>query len=169
MIEAERRVLEDEDQRCATGLGKSTRTFDSNGRYAFFTAVMERDAASLGFRYDKSKSRSNYPVFSKAVTDDWHLCWVIEEPRFFFFSPFEGRFEPFLELRSRELAKNRPESGELLFIRYAAAVPGYFSGYREFFDLDQLERAVQAHLYLYSLMAPDVEDGIKKVLGDVTA
>jgi hypothetical protein len=166
MIEAERRALEDEAKRCATGFGKSPHTFDSKGRYAFFAAVMERNAASLGFHYDKSQSRSNYPVFSKAITDDWHLCWAIEEPQFFFFSPFEGRFEPSLELRSRELAKNKPESGELLIIRYRAAVPGYFSGYLEFFDLDQLERDIIAHLYLYSLMAPIVEHGIKKVMGD---
>jgi hypothetical protein len=90
MLEAERRALEDEVARRATGLGKIPHTFDNKGRYVFFAAVMEHDAAPLGFHYDKPKSRPNYPIFSKAITDDWHLCWVIEEARSFFHSPLEG-------------------------------------------------------------------------------
>jgi hypothetical protein len=157
MREAERRALEVE---------RIPHTFDSKGRYAFFAAVMERDAASLGFHYDKSKSRPNYPIFSKLITDEWHLCWAIEDARAFFCSPFEGRFEPSLELRGRHLTGSlaKAKSGEFLIFRYPAVVPGYYTGYREFSDLDQLEREIQAHLYLYGLMASVVEGGIKKVL-----
>jgi hypothetical protein len=166
MLEAERRTLEEEATRHTTGLGRIPHTFDNKGRYAFFAAVMERDAASLGFHYDKPKSRPNYPIFSKAITEDWHLCWVIEEARAFFHSPFEGRFSPFLEIRGRNLrgTLTRAESGEFLHIRYAGIVPGFFNGYWKFFDLDDLETAIKAHLYLYSLMAQIIECGIKKML-----
>jgi len=167
MTEEEIRSLEDEATRHATGLGKIPHTFDNKGRCVFFAAVMERDAAPLGFHYDKPKSRTNYPIFSKAITDDWHLCWVIEEARAFFHSPFEGSFQPFLELRSRQLVGSlaRVESGEFLHIRYAGVVPGFFNGYWKFFTLDALETAIRAHLHLYSLMAPIIEGGIKRIMG----
>jgi hypothetical protein len=167
MLEQEVRALEDESAHHATGLGKVPHTFDNKGRYRFFAAVMERDAAPLGFQYDKAKSRPNYPIFSKAVTDDWHLCWAIEEARAFFHSPMEGKFQPFLELRSRELQGTlaKVESGQFLYIWHAMVVPGSFSGYWTFFSLDELETAIRAHLCLYSLMAPIIEGGIKKVLG----
>jgi hypothetical protein len=166
MLEEEVRALEDEAVRHATGLGKVPHTFDNKGRYRFFAAVMERDAASLGFQYDKAKSRPNYPIFSKAITTDWHLCWAIEEARAFFHSPMEGSFEPFLELRSGSFQGNlaKVESGEYLHVRYAVVVPGFFSGYWKFFSLDALETAIRAHLHLYSLMAPIIEGGITKVL-----
>jgi hypothetical protein len=166
MLDDERRTLEHEATRHASGLGRVPHTFDNKGRYVFFAAVMERDAASLGFHYDRPKSRPNYPVFSKAITEDWHLCWAIEEPRAFFHSPFEGTFSPFLEIRGCNLRGTlaKAESGESLHIRYSIAVPGFFSGYWKFFDLDELETAIKAHLFLYSLMAPIIESGIKKVL-----
>ena len=166
MLEAERRALEDEVACHATGLGKIPHTFDNKGRYIFFTAVMERDAAPLGFHYDKPKSRPNYPVFSKPITDDWHLCWVIEEARSFFHSPLEGSFQPYLELRSRQLCGSlaKARSGEFLLIRYAGVVPGFFNGYWNFFDLEELETVIKAHLYLYGLMAPIIEDGIRNGL-----
>jgi hypothetical protein len=167
MLELERRALEDEAARHATGLGKIPHTFDNKGRYVFFAAVMERDAAPLGFHFDKAKSRPHYPIFSKAITDDWHLCWAIEEARAFFHSPLEGSFSPFLEIRGHNLRGTlaKAESGEFLHIRYAGVVPGFFNGYWKFFSLDQLETAIRAHLHLYSLMAPIIEGGIKKVLG----
>jgi hypothetical protein len=166
MVEDERRALEDEAERHASGLGKLPHTFDNKGRYAFFAAVMERDAACLGFHYDKAKSRPDYPIFSKAITEDWHLCWVIEEARAFFCSPFEGRFAPYLELRGESLRGTlaKAESGEFLHFRYATAVSGFFNGYWKFFSLNDLERAIRAHLYLYSLLAPIIEGGIAKVL-----
>jgi len=165
MLDEERRTLEHEAARHATGLGRIPHTFDNKGRYAFFAAIMERDAVSYGFHYDKAKSRPNYPVFSRAITEDWHLCWAIEEARAFFHSPFEGRFSPFLEIRGRNLHGTlaKAESGEFLHIRYATVVPGFLGGYWKFFDLDELERVIKAHLYLYGLMAPIIESGIKKV------
>ncbi len=56
------------------------------------------------------------------------------------------------------------ESGEFLHIRYAGVVPGFSNGYWKFFSLDELETAIKAHLYLYSMMAPIIEGGIMRVL-----
>lgn len=171
LLDAERRALEDEAERHATGLGRLPHTFDKSGRYAFFAAVMERDAAALGFHYDKPKSRPNYPVFSKAITDDWHLCWAIEDAQGFFRSPLYGLFKPHLEIRSRALRGSlaKAESGELLIIRYDIIVPGFYTGYWRFFDLDELETVIRAHLHFYGLIAPTIEDRIKKVLGQPSA
>jgi hypothetical protein len=127
---------------------------------------MERDADSLGFHYDDERSRRNYPVFSKAIVPGWDLCWALEESESYFFIPFEGRFEPQLELRSNKL-RGRPtrvEPGELLFIRYYSVVPGFSNGYWRFLSLDDLETAIKAHLCLYRLMAPIIEGSIERVL-----
>ncbi|WP_262047772.1 hypothetical protein [Bradyrhizobium sp. Bra78] len=48
-------------------------SFDEGERYSFFKAIMERDAATFGFHFDKARSRSDRPVFSKAVAGDWSL------------------------------------------------------------------------------------------------
>lgn len=162
MLEAERRTLEEEADRCSTGLGRPSRTFDPDGRCGFLAAVMERDAAALGFQYDKTKSQLNYPVFSKPVTDDWHLCWTIKYAPSFLDS-FEGLFEPLLELRSRQMPSNsdKAEVGEYLLLRYE---PVGLGAYRPFLNLDQLERNIKAHLYFYSLMTPAFESGIKRAL-----
>jgi hypothetical protein len=122
--------------------------------------AMERDAVSLGFQRDKGKSRTNYPVFSKVITEDWHLCWSVKDGRRF----FDGYFDPILELRSRDFGgKLAKDAGAFLPIRYAI-VPGFGNGYWVFITLDELEIAIRAHLHLYSLMAPIIEAGILKVL-----
>jgi hypothetical protein len=88
------------------------------------------------------------------------VCWVLEEPREYFLSPFKGRFEPYLELRNQNLHGRlvRAKPGQLLSIRYASVVPGFLNAYRKFLDLDELETEIKAHLYLYSLMAPVLEE-----------
>jgi hypothetical protein len=171
VLDAQRRALEDEAEHHATGHGRYPHTFDNKGRYGFFSAVMERDAGPLGFRYDQSKSRPNYPIFSKAITEDWHLCWAIEEARAFFHNPFEGRFRPYLQLRSRTLRGwlANADPWEFMHIKYAGCVPGFYQAYQAFFSLDELEIEIKANLYLYSLMAPIIEGGIKKVLGAASA
>lgn len=167
MFEEQRQVLEREVKSHATGLSRQ-HPFDREGRYAFFTTIMQRDAAALDFRYDKSRSRWDYPVFSKAMTADWDLCWVLEEPRHFFPSPSEGIFMPFLELRSRPLRGRltKVESGEFLHLRYSSILPGLYSGYRTFLNLDQLETIIRAHLFFYTLIAPIIEGGIHNGIGD---
>ncbi len=128
---------------------------------------MERDAAALGYQYDRSKSRAYFPVFSKAVTDEWDLCWAIEEPNFFFWNPFEGRFLPHLEIRSRMLrgSVRKGKAGEYLQLRYVSAVPGFFNAYRTFYNPGELETLIKAHLCLYGLVAPIIEGGLEQVLG----
>jgi hypothetical protein len=169
-LEEERRLLEQEVAEHSSNLARA-HTFDEAGRYAFFAAVMERDATPLGFCYDKSKSRAGYPVFSKVITKDWDICWAIEEPKTFFWSPFEGRCVPFLELRGRTLRGpiDSVQPGEFLRIRYANVVPGFFGAYRTFHGLDELETMIKAHLCLYGLMAPIIEGGLKEAFGEESA
>lgn len=166
VVEEQKHRFESEVAHHATGLARN-HTFDQQGRYAFFTKVMERDAAALGFHHEKSKSSPRCPIFSKPVSEPWDLCLAIEEPKIFFWNPFEGSLDPCLELRHRRLrgSIDHARSGEFLGIRYQRTIPGFVTAYRTFFDLDQLETAVRAHLYLYGLMAPIIEGGIKKVLG----
>lgn len=166
VVDAMKSQVQEEAERFASDLA-TTHTFDTNGRYALFTAVMERDAAALGFQYDRAKSHANFPVFSKAINPEWDLCWAIEEPDFLFWNLFEGRFEPYLEVRSRMLrgSVRKGKAGEFLQLRYASVVPGFFNAYRTFYSLKELETVIKAHLCLYSLMAPIVQRGLENVLG----
>ena len=161
----EARVVEEEIARHATGISRA-HTFDESGRYRFFSAVMERDAARLGFDYDKAKSRSNYPVFSKRITEDWDVCWALEEERPFFWNPFEGRFAPFLEIRGRTRRGRMGNAapGEFLQIRYASIIPGFFNAYRNFYSLEGLETMIKAHVFLYELLAPVLEEAVRNGL-----
>jgi len=45
------------------------------------------------------------------------------------------------------------------------AVPGFHNGYWKFFSPNELETAIMAHLYLYGLIAPVIEGGVKKGFG----
>jgi hypothetical protein len=139
---------------------------DRRQRYAFFTIVMKRDAAALGFEFDSRKSRLGYPVFSKQIDEEWDICWALEEPKSFYQNSVEGRFAPYLEIRNRYLigSVENGKSGEFLFIRYHQIVPGFTGAYGKFFKLDELETMIKAHLCLYRLMAPIIEEGAKKAL-----
>lgn len=145
-------------------------TFDGDGRYKLFSAVMERNATLLGFRYDKQKSRPRFPIFSNAVAGEWDLCWALEEPNMFFWSPFEGKFMPYLEIRhrGRKGSIRNAEPGEFLQIRYVSAVPGFFNAYRSFHDSTELETVIKAHLFHYAQMAPVVRQVCETVLGAKT-
>jgi hypothetical protein len=164
----QRRRLESEAEHHATGLASNYK-FHMQQRYAFFTAVMKKDAAALGFEFDHLKSRSYFPVFSKPISEEWDICWVLEEPKSFCFNFVSGRFTPYLEIRSRNLIGSfeKRKVGEFLFIRHYMIVPGFFNAYGKFFKLEELETMIKAHLCLYSLMAPIIEMSAKRTLGGV--
>jgi hypothetical protein len=166
VLQERKRRLELEVVQHSTGLAASY-AFDKRGRFDFFAAVMERHATPLGFRYDDQKSYPHYPVFVKQISQFWSLCWAIEETNTFFWSGNEGQFAPCLEIRNSELrgSVNKADAGEFLFVRYQHIIPGFGSTYWKFFDLDQLETMIKAHLCFYSLMAPIIEGGLNKILG----
>lgn len=158
MLEERRQRLVAEVPIHATGLAKDY-NLSKKGRYSFFTAAMKRDAAKLGFHYDAGKSYPDFPVFSKPINDDWDLCWAIEEPEFFFMDPMSGSFDPYLELRHKKLSGSigKAKVGDFLHIEYNHIVIGFGNAYWQFYDLDELETVVRAHLFFYSLIAPIIE------------
>ena len=135
---------------------------EKKSRYTCFNAVMTREAASLGFHFDRQSSTAAFPCFSKPLTADWQLSWGIEDPGMFHIAPTYGDYDPFLVLRNKRLkgAAYGARLGEFVRIRYQHIVPGFSNAYWKFFSL-----AALAHLFLYGLMAPLIEDGIKQVLG----
>lgn len=165
VVECERQLAAEEAQRHSAAHSQKGGMFDERGRYAFFVDVMSRDAAALGFEFDKARSRATRVFFSKPLTDDWHLCWSVDD-RFFLFTQTEGRFLLSLHLCSRKVGSPREvrEPFQVLQIRYDALIYGFATAYWRFDDFHQLERAVKAHLQLYSLAADVCENGIKTVL-----
>jgi hypothetical protein len=139
---------------------------DKQRRYAFFSNIMNQNALPLGFELDSKRSRTTYPVFSKQVGANWDLCWTIEEPKAFYLNANEGRFTPYLQVRSRNLVGriDSGETGEFLLIRHSRIVPGFFGAYGKFSDLGGLETMIKAHLFLYGLMAPTIERALMRHL-----
>jgi hypothetical protein len=121
-----------------------------------FREVMERDSAGFGFSYDKKKSRDEFPVFSKQMSNNWDLCWTLQHINMFALAPQEGFFSPNLDLRYTNLygSTDRARGGEFLLFRYQHILPGFGNAYWKFRNLEELDRAVSAHLRLYGMMAP---------------
>jgi hypothetical protein len=155
--------------RHATGLSRGYAMWSPGprSRLNFFDAVMARDAAVLGFHYDKRKSRVRSLVYSKPITQEWDLCMELEENMgMFFFSAREGHFVLDITVRGRSLRGQPRESGEMLQINYGPSIPGFGAGgaYWKFESLDELETIVRAHLHVHSLMAPVIEAALHAVL-----
>jgi hypothetical protein len=163
VVECERQLAAEEAQRHSAAHSQRGHMFDERDRYAFFVDVMLRDAASLGFEFDKARSRATRPFFSKQLTDDWRLCWSVDD-RFFLFAQTEGRFLPSLHLCSRKVGNPHTVTEPFQTLQTRYNVFGLQTAYWVFHDFDQLERAVNAHLRLYSLLSEVIEGGIKKVL-----
>jgi hypothetical protein len=54
-------------------------TFAENAsRYADLTRIYEQIAPRYGFARDELRSRKDYLCFSKALVDDWQICWADE-------------------------------------------------------------------------------------------
>jgi hypothetical protein len=166
MLDEERSALQMEAERHSTGSGRLPHTLDVAGRYRFFSATMERNAAELGFQLNKGKSRPSDPVLTRPIADDWVLSWIIDDKQSFSAHPSHGFFAPTFGIRSDRVrgAGSRVESGESLTIRYSGIVPGFANGYWKFFDLDELETIIMAHLNLYGLIASAVEAAVSEVL-----
>jgi len=165
MLSKQRECLRLEVDRHASGLSVDL-SFDKRGRYALYAAVMTLAARPLGFHFDKQLSYSDYPVFSQEVAGDWVLCWTIDDEKVFLLSPMEGYFQPHLALRSKRVRGRlgKARVGEYFFIGYQHVVPGFGNAYWKFQDLNELETVIRAHLYLYSLMAPIITEGIRNAV-----
>jgi hypothetical protein len=165
VVSAMKRLFHRESARFSSALSQSA-SFDPDGRYALFKGVMHRDASASGFQFDTGRSRSRFPVFSKPVSEEWDLCWAIEEPNFFLWNPTEGHFEPHLELRVRGLNGRAAGAtpGTLMQIRYVLATPSFFTAYRTFQRPEELETLIKAHLFLFSLVGPKLEAGLEAIL-----
>jgi hypothetical protein len=91
------------------------------------------------------------------------LSWTVEDPKFFFLTPFQGHLALFLTLRRRTLRGSiaKGKAGEYLQFRFNIVVPGFYNAYRTFHGLDELEILIRAHLCLYQLMAPILENAVE--------
>jgi hypothetical protein len=159
MLDEQGRLLQSEVARHATGLADHY-----IGRRAFYVAAMTQYSSPHGFVRDRVKSSEAFPIFSKSVSEDWDLCWTLQEEEWL----LRGLFVPYLELRHRRLRgriENR-QSGEFLWFRYKLIIPSFGTAYWKFSDLKQLETIIKAHLCFYKLIAPILEPGIVQALGD---
>jgi len=160
-VERQRLMLEGEIRTHLSG-DTNQAGFEMEDRFAKYQEVMDRAFKPHGFRYDKQKSRDEFPVFSKHLTDGWDLCWTLQHTDMFALTPKEGCLAPNLDLRGANMAgdADKARSREFLFFRYQHIVPGFGSAYWKFRNLTELEWAIGAHLCLYKLMSPILEASI---------
>jgi hypothetical protein len=131
-------------------------------RHMLFKEVMETNLTTLGFEYDEVKSWTFSNVFTKRVSEDFDLCFVIEDMGQFWFNQMEGNFNLNLEVRNRQLIGSieDAEPGTYLIIRFQQIIPGFIGAYRKFFNLHQLEVIIKAHVFLYGLVRRVIEDAL---------
>jgi hypothetical protein len=160
-IERERHMIETEAH-VQSPVRADQSAFEMEDRFATFREVMERASASPGFCYDKQKSRDEFPVFSKHLIEGWDLSWTLQEIDMFALTPIEGCFSPKLDLRGANLRgdSDNARTREFLVFRYQHIVPGFGAAYWKFRNLSELERGINAHMYLYRLMSPILESSV---------
>ena len=163
-------ILEGETERHASGLARQF-TLEPKGRIAFYKAAMARDAGAYGFVFDKVRSKSGNPVFSKQISDNWSLAIAIKDRDLFFYTPFEGRLELDLWLVSASSrgSVDNGKQGEGLLLRIFGLLPGFIGAYWQFHSLDEMETIIKFHMQLYGLMAPSLEKGIASALNGIAA
>jgi hypothetical protein len=160
-VEWQRLMIEGEIRAHLSG-DTNQAVFEMEDRFAKYQEVMDRVSIPLGFQYDKQKSRDEFPVFSKHLTDGWDLCWTLQHTDMFALTPKEGCFAPNLDLRGANMAgdADKARAQESLFFRYQHIVPGFGIAYWKFRNLAELEWAIRAHLCLYKMMSPILEASI---------
>jgi hypothetical protein len=144
MLDVQGRLLQSEVARHATRLADHY-----IGRRAFYVAAMTQYSSRYGFVHDHVKSSEAFPIFSKSVSEDWDLCWALEDERGFWQSR-QGLLVPSLELRHRQLRgriENR-QSGEFLWFRYKLIILSFGTAYWKFSDLNQLETIIKTTVLL---------------------
>lgn len=125
-------------------------SFSAADRTRFCMAVMRRDAGALGFSLDLHKSAATLPVLSRPLNAAWDLCLTLLEPQALSSGPQEGTLSLHLELRQRSLAAQSglAAAGQLLSVPYNRVIPGFWTTYRVFRTLEELEVILRAHLCL---------------------
>jgi hypothetical protein len=74
----ERKTLELQQFGIAAGRPFDFAFDESASRYAELAQIYERIAPRYGFARDELRSRKDYLCFSKALVDDWEICWADE-------------------------------------------------------------------------------------------
>jgi len=136
--------------------------FEMEDRLETFNEVMESEVIPLGFTYDKRKARGEFSVYSKRLSANWDLCWTLQYVEMFAMTPHEGYFSPNLDLRRADIGgdPDKAKAYELLLFRYQHMLPGFGSAYCKFRSLAELRLVISAHIQMYRLMAPTLEQGI---------
>jgi hypothetical protein len=137
---------------------------DEQPRYQCFRDVSTEILNGQGFKSDPKRSRVYYPVQSKELTNEWDICWSVGKQELFAGILDKGYFAPRLELRHRKFVarvRNDPQAqGRFLFIQYQDLIPGFSGAYWEFTSLALLEHCIRAHLEIYKIIGPAIEQGV---------
>jgi hypothetical protein len=161
----QQKQFELEVQKFGAGVSASF-PFGPKGRRDCFVALMKQHAECRGFTYDRQKSTANFPVFTKPLSAEWDICWVVEKIKEFASGPIFGYFMPEVQIRKSQVLgpRSKAPSGEVIDIRYQNIVPGFSNAYLKFHSLRELEVVVLAHLHFYQLVAPAIEKGVQEAL-----
>lgn len=161
------RIFADEVKRHSTALSRryAMWSWAIRDRLAFCRKLMKQELTRLGFQYDRARSSYVEPVYSKDLIGDWQLCFDIERGDRLFGDIGSGSIMLRFALRHREDCGDL-SSGKALVINYSnlCKCP---SGYFAFRSISELETIMRAYFCLYSLMGPEIEAILARVLSSV--
>jgi hypothetical protein len=144
---------------------------DEQARYQCFLDVSIDVLKSHGFKSDGRRSRKFHPVLSKELTTEWDICWTPGDHLRFAGILDKGYCVPTMELRHRSFVARtnndvKQQQGQFLFIPYQDIIPGFSRAYWEFNSLALLEHCIRAHLEIYKIIAPTIEQGVLEWAGE---
>jgi hypothetical protein len=128
-----------------------------------------RFGAPLGFRRSPALSKKWYPVYSREISEDWHLCWSLEDAQQFLQGQGLSRALLALRLDFRLAgvkgdidAANR---GEAFAIPLRHQLIGFAQAYWRVANSAEVATVVKAHLALYQEACPAIMKGMERLGG----
>lgn len=162
--DTEKEIIRHEVMSHALELSKSYEV-SREGRYQLYRAAMERELNSSHFKYDKSRSRPSWPVFSKELSRDWLLSWSLADADTFSMFADQGRLDLRLHIRNRSFRRAvlaSDQEDRFLKIPYPYLVEGFCSAYTKFQGMEDLELCIKAYAELYKMVENNIDQAIQQ-------
>ncbi|KNC68161.1 hypothetical protein [Pseudoalteromonas ardens] len=135
--------------------------------------TIDAELGSLGFEESKRYSSKTYPIFSKALTNEYMLCCGIGNSDDIFLQANCGRINLAFHIREKSFRKAKVEvsphtevsgSEKFLILDICAIVPYFADAYASFSSPQELKLNIKAQVTLFNLVFRELEGEVAALL-----
>lgn len=165
MIEQRANQLAIETKRHASGLSSRypLAMVRMSSRLRFVATIVVEELASIGFTSATAKTEEGYSLAKKDVCSQWALVWAVRDVDMLFRGAKSGMVLLALEARRSLGEHGRAAASRSFPILLQTLLYGFRNSYASFNNLDMLETNVKAHMALFRLVFPKIEDAISSL------